>query len=378
MNCQRNACQNNARQRAAQSDASQSDACQSDQSRRSPSGDGVANDPWHGPCPQAAPIMGKLVEGVWVNEWYGSDEKGHFVRDETRFHNAVMADGSNGFRAEPDRYHLYVSLACPWAHRTLLARRLKRLEGAISVSVVHPHMGEHGWELTPYPGAVPDSVNGARFLHEVYTKAKPDYTGRVTVPVLWDKQQHTIVCNDSRMILRMLSREFDAFADGGMDLCPRDLEAEIDREIDALYEPVNNGVYRAGFAVTQAAYDEAVVRLFEALDAYEHRLTRQRYLLGTRFTEADICLFTTLLRFDPVYHYHFKCNLRAVADYPSLSGYLRDIYQMPGVAELCNFDHIKHHYFTSHPHINPNRIVPLGPITDLSAPHARDQLQESN
>lgn len=318
--------------------------------------------------------MGKLVDGLWTNDWYEADERGHFVRDETRFHNTVMANGSNGFPAEPKRYHLYVSLACPWAHRTLLGRRLKRLESAISISIVHPHMGENGWELRDYPGTVPDTVNGVKYLYEVYTKAKKDYTGRVTVPVLWDKHQETIVCNDSRMILRMLTREFEEFADRSRDLCPRDLEEAIDHEIDALYGPVNNGVYRAGFATKQSAYEDAVRELFRALDGYEDRLRRQRYLLGSRFTEADICFFTTLLRFDPVYHFHFKCNVRRVLDYPALFAYLRDIYQMPGVAELCNFDHIKRHYFTSHPRVNPNGIVPVGPLVDLMAPHQRARL----
>jgi glutathionyl-hydroquinone reductase len=324
---------------------------------------------WHAVCSPNA--MGKLVEGVWINEWYGSDALGHFVRDDTKFHNSVLADGSNGYGAEAGRYHLYVSLACPWAHRTLIGRRLKGLEGVISLSVVHPHMGEQGWSFDHFPGALPDRVNHARYLHEVYTKAKPDYTGRVTVPVLWDIRQETIVCNDSRMVLRMLSREFEAFASGDIDLCPRELEADIDREIDELYRPVNNGVYRAGFATTQEAYAEAARELFAALDAYEKRLSGQRFLLGTRFTEADICLFTTLLRFDVVYHYHFKCNLRRIADYPALSSYLRDIFQMPGVAETCNFTHIKHHYFTSHPQINPNQIIPLGPEQDLTAPVRR-------
>jgi putative glutathione S-transferase len=318
--------------------------------------------------------MGKLVDGVWMNEWYDSDERGHFVRDETRFHNSVLASGSNGFAAEANRYHLYVSLACPWAHRALLGRRLKRLDSVISLSIVHPHMGDSGWQFADYPGSLPDTVNGASYLYEVYTRAKKDYTGRVTVPVLWDKHQETIVCNDSRMILRMLTREFEAFADRSKDLCPRDLEEQIDREIDALYGPVNNGVYRAGFATKQSAYEEAVRELFAALDGYEDRLRRQRYLLGSRFTEADVCFFTTLLRFDAVYHYHFKCNIRRILDYPALFAYLRDIYQMPGVAELCNFDHIKRHYFTSHPRVNPNGIVPVGPLVDLMAPHQRGRL----
>jgi putative glutathione S-transferase len=318
--------------------------------------------------------MGKLVNGVWLDEWYGSDSKGHFIRDETQFHQTITADGSNGYGAEAGRYHLYVSLACPWAHRTLIARRLKGLEEIISLSIVHPHMGEQGWELADYPGTLPDTVNHARYLHEVYTKAKSDYTGRVTVPVLWDKRHETIVCNDSRLILRMLSRELEAFADSDIDLCPRELEREIDGMIDELYRPINNGVYRAGFAVTQAAYDEAVHELFNALDGYERRLARQRFLLGSRFTEADVCFFTTLLRFDVVYHYHFKCNLRRVADYPALFGYLRDIYQMPGIADICSFDHIKRHYFTSHPQINPNRIIPSGPVQDLWEPTRRDSL----
>lgn len=316
--------------------------------------------------------MGKLVKGVWVDQWYGSDEKGRFVRDETQFHQAILADGSSGHAAESGRYHLYVSLACPWAHRALLARGLKGLQQAISLSVVHPHMGAQGWELTEYPGAVPDPVNHARYLHEVYTKAKPDYTGRVTVPVLWDKQRQTIVCNDSRMLLRMLSRELDAFAEQAIDLCPSELETDIDRVIDELYGPVNNGVYRAGFATRQDAYEEAVRELFHALDGYERRLRSSRFLLGARFTEADICLFTTLLRFDAVYYGHFKCNVRRIADYPALFAYLRDIYQLPGVADLCNFDHIKRHYYTSHPHINPQGLIPLGPEQDLWAPAERE------
>ena len=315
--------------------------------------------------------MGKLIAGRWSNEWYDADAKGRFVRDETKFHDRVTADGSSGFEAEPERYHLYVSLACPWAHRTLIARRLKGLERGISLSVVHPHMGDDGWEFRDAPGTIPDTVNGARYLHEVYTKAKPDYTGRVTVPVLWDRKRRTIVCNDSRRVLRMLSREFDAFAENRVTLCPPELEAQIDREIDALYEPVNNGVYRAGFASTQEAYDEAVTLLFGALDGYERRLDRHRYLLGNAFTEADICFFTTLLRFDPVYHYHFKCNVKRVADYPNLSSYLRDIYQKPGVASLCDLSHVKEHYYTSHPKLNPTRIIPKGPVIDLDAPHDR-------
>lgn len=318
--------------------------------------------------------MGKLVQGRWVDEWYGKDTKGHFVRDDTQFADRISADGSTGYPAAAGRYHLYVSLACPWAHRTLIARKLKGLEDAISVTIVHPHMGEQGWEHRDYPGATPDSINHTRYLHEVYTRAEPEYTGRVTVPVLWDKQRGRIVCNDSRLILRMLSRELDAFARRDFDLCPPELRAAIDRTLDEIYTPVNNGVYRAGFATTQEAYEEATAQLFHALDELEQRLASQRFLLGSRCTEADICLFTTLLRFDAVYHYHFKCNLRRIADYPALSGFLRDVFQLPGVSETCNLDHIKRHYFTSHPHINPSSIIPVGPLQDFRAPHGRAEL----
>ena len=318
--------------------------------------------------------MGKLVDGKWTNEWLQTSAKGDFVRDETKFRSTVSADGSSGFRAEAGRYHLYVSLACPWAHRVLIARQLKGLQSAISVSVVHPHMAENGWEFGEFPGATPDPVYGSKYLHEIYTRAKSDYTGRVTVPVLWDRERQTIVNNESRQILRIFDHEFDALGNPSVDLCPEEQAAAIDREIDALYGPVNNGVYRAGFAVKQGAYEIAVRELFSALDSYEARLTQQRFLVGERLSEADICFFTTLLRFDPVYHYHFKCNLKRIADYPALFGYLRDIYQTLGVAEVCNFEHIKHHYFTSHPTVNPNQIIPLGPPIDLLAPHPRVRL----
>ncbi len=316
--------------------------------------------------------MGKLIAGTWTDHPVASaDDKGHFIREDTKFRGSVTADGSSGFRAEPGRYHLYASFACPWAHRTLIARELNGLQDAISVSIVHPHMGDRGWEFGEFPGATPDALHGSRYLHEVYTRAVADYTGRVTVPVLWDKQRGTIVCNESRLVMRMLDREFGAFKSGEFDLCPADLTSAIDTEIDALYGPVNNGVYRAGFAVRQSAYESAVRELFGALDQYEARLTKQRYLLGARLTEADLCLFTTLLRFDPVYHYHFKCNLSRLRDYPALYGFLRDVYQTAGVASTCNLEHVKHHYYTSHPSINPNRIIPLGPPLDLLEPHGR-------
>ncbi|MEO8906084.1 MAG: glutathione S-transferase family protein [Polyangiaceae bacterium] len=321
--------------------------------------------------------MGRLLQGQWQNEAHFANDKGAFVRAETKFRNTVTADGSSGFAAEAGRYHLYVSLACPWAHRTLIARQLKRLDAAISVSIVHPHMAEFGWEFAAFPGSSSDPIHNARYLHEVYTHADSNYTGRVTVPVLWDRKQSTIVCNESRLVLRMLDHEFDALGDARVDLCPSSQQVAIDREIDALYGPVNNGVYRAGFATKQSTYEDAARELFAALDAYEARLTTQRFLLGATLTEADICFFTTLLRFDPVYHYHFKCNLRRIEDYPALSGYLRDIYQTPGVAQTCNLEHIKHHYFTSHPSVNPNRIIPLGPEVDLLRAHGREALGAS-
>ncbi len=315
-----------------------------------------------------------MVDGRWTTEWYTPDEQGRFQRQATTFRDRVSSDGSTPFAAEPGRYHLYVSWACPWAHRTLIGRKLKRLEGAISISVVDAYMGEHGWSFSNADGAIADDVNGAEHLWQIYAKAKPDYTGFVTVPVLWDKQTSTIVNNESREILRMLDLDMDAFADASVCLCPPDLREAIDREIDALYEPINNGVYRAGFAATQQAYDEAVSQVFAALDRYEARLAKSRYLFGSRLTEADICLFTTLVRFDVVYHFHFKCNLRRLRDYPNLWGFVRDVYQTPGVAETCNFEHIKRHYYTSHEGVNPTRIIPKGPIIDFDEPHRRAEL----
>jgi putative glutathione S-transferase len=310
--------------------------------------------------------MGRLIGGKWTTEWYTPDEEGRFRREATRFRERVTRDGSSGFAAEAGRYHLYVSLACPWAHRTLIGRKLKKLESVIDVSVVDPFMGDDGWWFPE-----PEPVTGAKLLREIYLSAKPDYTGRVTVPVLWDKQTSTIVNNESREVLRMLDCEFDAFGDASFTLCPESLRAAIDQEIDALYDPVNNGVYRAGFATTQKAYDEAVTELFAALERYEERLSGQRYLFGSALSEADICLFTTLLRFEPVYHYHFKCNLKRLRDYPALWGFVRDVYQLPGVAETVSIDHIKQHYFRSHERLNPSRIVPRGPLFDLDERHDR-------
>ena len=320
--------------------------------------------------------MGLLVDGQWRDAWYDTAKTGgRFVRGESAFREWLTADGSSGFKAEPGRYHLYVSLACPWAHRTLIFRRLKRLEEAISVSVVDPHMGADGWRFSDGPGCIPDTVNGFSHLHQAYTTAKPDYTGRVTVPVLWDKKTRTIVNNESSEIIRMFNRAFDAFGDGEADFHPEELRGEIEEINELVYENINNGVYKCGFATTQDAYGEAFDALFQALDQIEGRLARQRYLVGERLTEADWRLFTTLVRFDPVYYGHFKCNLRRLVDYENLWNYVRELYQAPGVAETVNMDHIKRHYYGSHKTINPSGIVPHGPEIDLAAPHNRDRLK---
>lgn len=327
--------------------------------------------------------MGLLVDGKWHDKWYSPDPRGRFVRQDSKFRNWVTQDGApgptgdGGFKAEPGRYHLYVSYACPWAHRTLIFRALKRLEDVISVSVVHHHMGPDGWTFIAEDGATGDTLYGLDFLHQIYTKADPAHSGRVTVPVLWDKQRETIVNNESAEIIRMLNSAFDEWGDAALDFYPQRLRAEIDRINALVYPTINNGVYRAGFATSQEAYEEAFVALFETLDALEERLAGQRYLLGDRVTEADWRLFTTLARFDPVYVGHFKCNLRRIADYPNLSNYLRDLYQVPGVAGTVNLRHIKAHYYRSHTTINPTRIVPVGPELDYGAPHDRDRFAGS-
>ena len=310
--------------------------------------------------------MGMLVDGKWTGEWYRPDEKGRFIRPDTVFHDRVSADGSSGFKAEAGRYHLYVSLACPWAHRTLIMRSLKGLEEAISLSIVDPFMGDDGWAFSDYPGSISDSIKGCEFLRQVYVLARADYTGRVTVPVLFDKETMSIVNNESRQVMRMLDTEFDEVGDASITYCPEGLREEVDEVIDLIYEPVNNGVYRAGFATTQAAYDEAVRSLFDALDHWDAHLSKEEYLLGKVITEADWCLFTTLIRFDAVYYSHFKCNLRHIYEYPNLWRYLKTLYNHPGIAETCNFDHIKRHYFRSHKNINPTGIIPVGPILHLS------------
>ncbi|WP_321792904.1 glutathione S-transferase family protein [Caballeronia sp. J97] len=318
--------------------------------------------------------MGLLVDGKWQDKWYDtSSTGGRFVRKDAAFRNWVTPDGApgpsgaGGFKAEAGRYHLYVSLACPWAHRTLIMRALKGLEGMIDVSVVNWLMLENGWTFDDAPGVVPDKVNGARYLHQVYTAADPHYSGRVTVPILWDKQRGTIVNNESSEIIRMLNSAFDGIGAKAGDYYPRALRDEIDALNARIYDAVNNGVYKAGFATTQAAYEEAVTPLFDTLDFLEARLDTRRYLTGDGFTEADIRLFTTLVRFDAVYVGHFKCNLRRIVDYPNLSKFTREIYRMPGVAATVNFGHIKRHYYESHRTINPTGIVPAGPLLDFDA-----------
>ncbi|KDR30450.1 MULTISPECIES: glutathione S-transferase family protein [Caballeronia] len=312
--------------------------------------------------------MGLLVDGEWQDKWYDtSSTGGRFVPKDAAFRNWVTADGDTGFKAEAGRYHLYVSLACPWAHRTLIMRALKGLEAMIDVSVVNWLMLQNGWTFDDAPGVVPDSINGARYLHQVYTAADPHYTGRVTVPILWDKQRGTIVNNESSEIIRMLNSAFDGIGAKPGDYYPRELREEIDTLNARIYDTVNNGVYKAGFATTQAAYEEAVMPLFETLDFLEERLGTHRHIAGDRFTEADIRLFTTLVRFDAVYFGHFKCNLRRIADYPNLSKFVRDVYAMPGIAATVNFEHIKRHYYESHRTINPTGIVPAGPVLDFVA-----------
>jgi len=320
--------------------------------------------------------MGLLVEGEWKTERQWAAEDGRFKRGTTTFRDRVTADGSSGFPAEAGRYHLYIAWACPWAHRAAIMRKLKGLEGAIGLSVVDHLMGEDGWFFSDEPGAIPDTVNGASYLRDVYLKADGRYTGRVTTPVLWDKERGTIVNNESREIIRMLDHEFEGIAQNDVDLCPEDLREEVDRTITAIYEPVNNGVYKSGFATTQKAYEEAVTELFDALDHWEGVLSERRYLCGDRLTEADVCLFPTLVRFDPVYVGHFKCNVRRLVDYPNLWAYTRDVYQHPGVAQTVNFEHIKRHYYESHRSINPTGIVPLGPLLDFEEPHGRERLYE--
>lgn len=318
--------------------------------------------------------MGLLQNGQWVDQWYDTDSSGgEFRRQDSRFRSWVTADGaagpsgSEGFKAEPGRYHLYVSLACPWAHRTLIFRQLKDLQDLIGVTVVEPLMLANGWELK-------DDQYGLEYLYQLYLKADSGYEGRVTVPVLWDKREQTIVSNESAEIIRMFNTAFNGLTGNEKDYYPAALRGEIDTINERVYDSINNGVYRSGFATTQEAYEEAYYKLFDALDWVEQLLTRQRYLAGDALTEADWRLFTTLIRFDAVYHGHFKTNRQRIADYPAMSNYLRELYQQAGVAETVNFTHIKQHYYGSHHTINPTQVVPLGPQQDFTLPHDRGRL----
>ncbi|CUH49562.1 glutathione S-transferase family protein [Ruegeria atlantica] len=325
--------------------------------------------------------MGLLVDGKWHDTWYDTKSTGGaFKRSAAQFRNWLTADGSagpsgkGGFNAETDRYHLYVSLACPWAHRTLIFRELKGLNKHVSVSVVHPDMLDKGWTFeTDDYGATGDTLYGLGFAHQIYTKADPTYSGRVTVPILWDKKQQTIVSNESSEIIRMFNSAFDGITGNADDYWPEAMRDEIEEVNARIYSNVNNGVYKSGFATSQQAYDAAVDPLFETLDWLEDRLASKRYLMGDRLTEADWRLFTTLIRFDPVYHLHFKCNRRRLIDYPNLWAYTRELYQWPGVASTVNMHHIVRHYHYSHESINPHRIIPTNPVLDYMEPHGRGQ-----
>ncbi|HZF29767.1 MAG TPA: glutathione S-transferase family protein [Gammaproteobacteria bacterium] len=325
--------------------------------------------------------MGLMVDGRWQDVWYDTKaSQGRFVRTEAQFRNWITPDGragptgEGGFPAERGRYHLYVSLACPWAHRVLIYRKLKGLEELLPLSAVNLYMGAEGWTFEPGPSVIPDTVNHAKRLYEVYTIADPRYSGRVTIPFIWDKERRTIVSNESADIVRMLNDAFDGITGNRLDFYPAEHRKEIDELNALIYPNVNNGVYRAGFATTQEAYAEAATALFAALDELDARLATQRYLTGPRVTEADWRFFTTLARFDAVYFGHFKCNRRRIVDYPSLWGYVRDLYQTPGVAETVNIEYYKRHYYGSHKTINPYLIVPIGPEIDFAKPHDRARL----
>ncbi|MCI3028254.1 glutathione S-transferase family protein [Desemzia sp. C1] len=317
--------------------------------------------------------MGLLVDGKWHDQWYDTEGNGgRFIRTEAQYRNWITPDGSpgptgeGGFKAEPNRYHLYVAMACPWANRTLIMRKLKKLEDMISVSVVNPLMAENGWTFEPAVGVIPDPVINATYLHELYTHVDPNYSGRVTVPILYDLKQNKIVNNESSEIMRMLNTAFYGVGAKEGDYYPKELQEEIDAVNELVYHNVNNGVYKAGFATNEGVYQEEVGRLFKTLDQLEARLENQRYLVGDQITEADWRLFTTLIRFDSVYYSHFKCNIRQIRDYKNLWRYTRELYNWPGIAETVNFKHIKEHYYRSHKNINPTGIVPVGPILDFS------------
>ncbi|WP_028115345.1 glutathione S-transferase family protein [Ferrimonas senticii] len=325
--------------------------------------------------------MGLLIDGQWHDKWYDtSNTQGQFQREAAQLRNWITADGSagpsgdGGFHPESGRYHLYVSLACPWAHRTLIFRQLKGLESHIGVSIVSPDMLEHGWSFDKAQHSSGDPLYQSEFLHQLYSRSNPNYSGRVTVPVLWDKQQQRIVSNESAEIIRMFNSAFNSLTGNQLDFYPAALRSEIDQLNDFVYHNINNGVYKAGFATSEGAYHQAFEQLFSALDQLETRLAKQRYLVGDQLTEADWRLFTTLIRFDSVYVGHFKCNLRQIEQYPNLAGYLRELYQYPGIAGTVDFYHIKRHYYFSHTMINPTQVVPLGPEIDYLSAHGRDRL----
>ncbi len=325
--------------------------------------------------------MGQLIDGTWHDTWYDTKSAGgKFVRADAGWRNWITPDGRpgpsgrGGFAAESGRYHLYVSYACPWAHRTLIFRRFKGLAGHISVSVVHPDMLSDGWTFQRDDlGATGDDLFGYEFAHQIYTRADPAYSGRVTVPILWDRQENTIVCNESSEIIRMFNSAFDAITGNTLDFWPMAMRDAIEEVNARIYDTINNGVYKCGFATSQAAYDAAVHPLFHSLDWLEDRLSNSRYLMGDTLTEADWRLFTTLIRFDPVYHLHFKCNRKRLIDYPNLWAFTRELYQWPGVAQTVNLAHIVRHYHYSHVTINPYRIIPINPVLDYLQPHGRDQ-----
>lgn len=327
--------------------------------------------------------MGLLIDGKWEDQWYDTKSTGGaFKRSEAQFRNWVTSDGSAGpsgdagFKAESGRYHLYVSHACPWANRTMIFRALKGLEEHISVSVVHPDMLGEGWTFaSDFEGATGDTLFGTEFARDIYIKAQPDVTTRVTVPILWDKQRETIVSNESSEIIRMFNSAFNELTGDQQDFYPEALRGQIDEINKRVYDEINNGVYKSGFSTTQKAYDNAVHTLFEALDWVEDILSKSRYLTGDQVTEADWRLLTTLVRFDPVYHLHFKCNRKRIIDYPNIWAYTRELYQWPGVAGTIHFDHIVRHYHYSHDTINPYRILPINPEIDWQAPHGREALQ---
>lgn len=327
--------------------------------------------------------MSLMINGKLHSDWLDAEiMDGEFIRQDSQFRNWVTIDGTagpsgkDGFKAEENRYHLYVSHACPWAHRTLIFRKLKALDDIISVSVVHPHMGKKGWRFEDYPGATGDTLYNHEFMHQLYTQAEPHYSGIVTVPVLWDKQRETIVNNESSEIIRMLNSSFNQWTDNHYDYYPAALREQIDQINKRIYNNINNGVYRTGFAATQKAYEKNYSRLFDALDYIEELLGKQQYLTGTQITEADWRLFTTLIRFDAVYVGHFKCNKRRIKDYSNLYNFMLELYQWPGIAETVNFEHIKQHYYYSHTEINPTQIVPKGPEQDLTKSHNRSHLQQ--